>query len=114
MLPGFRAAPFDDDGALRDAVYEATAGVMIEPIQGESGVYPLADETLLAARQACDESGALPILDEIQTGIGRTGSPWAYQQTPVRPDLLTSAKALGRGLPGGGCGSNRGGRAGLE
>src|SRR5260221_10153060 len=76
---------------------------MIEPIQGESGVYPLADETLLAARQACDESGALLILDEIQTGIGRTGSLWAYQQTPVRPDLLTSAKALGGGLPVGAC-----------
>ncbi|HKB49886.1 MAG TPA: aspartate aminotransferase family protein [Solirubrobacterales bacterium] len=103
MLPGFRSVPFDDDGALRDAVYEDTAAVMIEPIQGESGVYPLADETLLAARQACDESGALLILDEIQTGIGRTGSLWAYQQTPVRPDLLTSAKALGGGLPVGAC-----------
>jgi len=103
MLPGFRSVPFDDPGALRDAVYEETAAVLIEPIQGESGVYPLSDETLLAARQACDETGALLILDEIQTGIGRTGSLWAYQQTPVRPDVLTSAKALGGGLPIGAC-----------
>jgi acetylornithine/N-succinyldiaminopimelate aminotransferase len=103
MLPGFRSVPFDDAGALRDAVHENTAAVMIEPIQGESGVYPLADETLLAARQACDEVGALLIFDEIQTGMGRTGSLWAYQQTPVEPDLLTSAKALGGGLPVGAC-----------
>ena len=103
MLPGFRSVPFDDAGALREAVYEDTAAVMIEPIQGESGIYPLADETLLAARQACDETGALLIFDEIQTGMGRTGSLWAYEQTPVRPDLLTSAKALGGGLPVGAC-----------
>ena len=103
MLPGFRSVPFDEAGALRDAVYENTAAVMIEPIQGESGVYPLSEGTLLAAREACDETGALLILDEIQTGIGRTGSLWAYEQTPVRPDLLTSAKALGGGLPIGAC-----------
>jgi predicted acetylornithine/succinylornithine family transaminase len=103
MLPGFRSVPFDDPGALRDAIYEETAAVLIEPIQGESGVYPLGEETLLAARQACDETGALLIFDEIQTGVGRTGSLWAYEQTPVRPDLLTSAKALGGGLPIGAC-----------
>jgi predicted acetylornithine/succinylornithine family transaminase len=103
MLPGFRSVPFDDAAALRDAVGENTAAVLIEPIQGESGIYPLADETLLAARQACDEAGALLIFDEIQTGMGRTGSLWAYEQTPVRPDLLTSAKALGGGLPVGAC-----------
>jgi acetylornithine/N-succinyldiaminopimelate aminotransferase len=103
MLPGFCAVPFDDAGALRDAVDGNTAAVMIEPIQGESGIYPLAEETLLAARQACDEVGALLIFDEIQTGMGRTGSLWAYQQTLVRPDVLTSAKALGGGLPVGAC-----------
>jgi acetylornithine/succinyldiaminopimelate/putrescine aminotransferase len=103
MLPGFRSVPFDDPGALRDAVYEETAAVLIEPIQGESGVYPLSEETLLAARQACDETGALLIFDEIQAGMGRTGSLWAYEQTPVRPDLLTAAKALGGGLPIGAC-----------
>jgi acetylornithine/N-succinyldiaminopimelate aminotransferase len=103
MLPGFRSVPFDDAGALREAVHEGTAAVMIEPIQGESGVYPLSEETLLAARQACDEVGALLIFDEIQTGMGRTGSLWAYEQTPVRPDVLTSAKSLGGGLPVGAC-----------
>jgi predicted acetylornithine/succinylornithine family transaminase len=103
MLPGFRSVPFNDASALRDAVYESTAAVLIEPIQGEAGVYLLSEEALLAARQACDEVGALLILDEIQTGVGRTGSLWAYQQTPVRPDVLTSAKALGGGLPVGAC-----------
>ncbi len=103
MLPGFRSVPFDDAGSLRDAVGENTAAVLLEPIQGESGIYPLSEETLLATRQACDEVGALLIFDEIQTGMGRTGSLWAYEQTPVRPDVLTSAKALGGGLPVGAC-----------
>jgi len=103
MLPGFRAVPRNDASALREAVGESTAAVLIEPIQGESGVFPITDEALLAARQACDEVGALLIFDEIQTGIGRTGSLWAYEQTPVRPDVLTSAKALGGGYPIGAC-----------
>jgi acetylornithine/N-succinyldiaminopimelate aminotransferase len=103
MLPGFRAAPSDDPGALRSAVGDRTAAVLIEPIQGEAGVYPVPDEMLAAARDACDAVGALLILDEIQTGMGRTGSLWAYQQTPVRPDVLTTAKALGGGLPIGAC-----------
>jgi len=103
MLPGFRSVPLNDAGALRDAVGESTAAVLIEPIQGEAGIYPVGDEALLAAREACDEAGALLILDEIQTGMGRTGSLWAYEQTPVRPDVLTSAKALGGGMPIGAC-----------
>ena len=103
MLPGFRAIPRNDAGALREAVGESTAAVLIEPIQGESGVFPITDEALLAARQACDEAGALLIFDEIQTGVGRTGSLWAYEQTPVRPDVITSAKALGGGYPIGAC-----------
>jgi len=103
MLPGFSSVSFDDADALRAAVGANTAAVLIEPIQGEAGVNPLSDEVLLAARQACDQSGALLILDEIQTGIGRTGSLWAYEQTPVRPDVLTSAKALGGGMPIGAC-----------
>ena len=90
-------------GALREAVDERTAAVLIEPLQGEAGVYPLSDETLLAAREACDASGALLIFDEVQTGMGRTGSLWAYEQTPVRPDVLTTAKALGGGMPIGAC-----------
>jgi predicted acetylornithine/succinylornithine family transaminase len=103
MLPGFRAVPRNDAAALRAAVGERTAAVLIEPIQGEAGIYPTSDEALLAARQACDEAGALLILDEIQTGMGRTGSLWAYQQTPVRPDVITTAKALGGGVPIGAC-----------
>ncbi|HEU4392164.1 MAG TPA: acetylornithine/succinylornithine family transaminase [Solirubrobacterales bacterium] len=103
MLPGFRAVPRNDSKALREAVGERTAAVLLEPIQGESGIHPISDEALLAAREACDEVGALLILDEIQTGIGRTGSLWAYEQTPVRPDVITSAKALGGGVPIGAC-----------
>jgi acetylornithine/N-succinyldiaminopimelate aminotransferase len=103
MLAGFRSVPIDDPEALRAAVGPATAAVMIEPILGEAGVYPVPDEMLVAAREACDEAGALLVFDEIQSGIGRTGSLWAYQQTPVRPDVITTAKALGGGLPIGAC-----------
>src|SRR3954452_20508262 len=103
MLPGFDSVPLNDTAALRAAVGESTAAGLIEPIQGEAGIYPVSDEALLAAREACDESGALLIFDEIQTGMGRTGSLWAYEQTPVRPDVLTSAKALGGGMPIGAC-----------
>ena len=76
-----------------------TAAVMIEPIQGEAGIFPISDEVLIAAREACDETGALLILDEVQTGMGRTGSLWALRAAPGRPDLMTAAKALGGGLP---------------
>jgi acetylornithine/N-succinyldiaminopimelate aminotransferase len=103
MLPGFRSVPRNDAEALRAAVGANTAAVLIEPIQGEAGVQPISDEALLAAREACDETGALLIFDEIQTGVGRTGSLWAYEQTPVRPDVITSAKALGGGFPIGAC-----------
>jgi acetylornithine/N-succinyldiaminopimelate aminotransferase len=103
MLPGFRSVPFNDAAALREAVGPNTAAVMLEPIQGEAGIFPTSEEALLTAREACDEVGALFVLDEIQTGLGRTGSLWAYEQTPVRPDVITSAKALGGGLPIGAC-----------
>ncbi|MGB7587813.1 MAG: acetylornithine/succinylornithine family transaminase [Solirubrobacterales bacterium] len=103
MLPGFRSVPLDDPAALRAAISERTAAVLIEPIQGEAGVYPVPDDVLLTAREACDAVGALLVLDEIQAGLGRTGSLWAYEQTPVRPDVLTTAKALGGGLPIGAC-----------
>jgi predicted acetylornithine/succinylornithine family transaminase len=106
LPPGFVAVPRDDPAALRAAVGEHTAAVLVEPIQGEAGVFPIADEVLVAAREACDESGALLALDEIQSGVGRTGSLWAYEQLPVRPDLITAAKALGGGLPAGACVAN--------
>jgi predicted acetylornithine/succinylornithine family transaminase len=100
---GFVAVPRDDPNALRAAVGSSTAAVMVEPIQGESGVHPIADELLLAAREECDRVGALLVFDEIQTGMGRTGTLWAYERTPVTPDVITSAKALGGGLPVGAC-----------
>lgn len=103
MLPGFRSVPFDDANALRATVNENTAAVLIEPIQGEAGVFPVSDETLKVAREICDETGALLIFDEVQTGIGRTGSLWAYEQGPVRPDVMTTAKALGGGTAVGAC-----------
>ncbi len=103
MLPGFRSVPHNDAAALREAVGERTAAVLIEPIQGEAGVHPTTDEVLATARQACEETGALLILDEVQAGMGRTGSLWAYQQTPVRPDVIVTAKALGGGVPIGAC-----------
>ena len=103
-LPGgFVAVGRDEPDALRRAVGERTAAVMIEAIQGEAGVYPIGEEALLAARSACDEAGALLVFDEIQTGMGSTGSLWAYEQLPVRPDVMTAAKALGGGLPVGAC-----------
>jgi acetylornithine/N-succinyldiaminopimelate aminotransferase len=102
-LPGFRAVPRDDPDALRAAVGESTAAVMLEPIQGETGVHVIGDEVIVAAREACDGAEALLVFDEIQTGMGRTGSLWAYQQLPVRPDVMTTAKALGGGLPVGAC-----------
>jgi acetylornithine/N-succinyldiaminopimelate aminotransferase len=98
LVPGFVVVPKDPD-ALERAVDEQTAAVLLEPIQGESGINALADELLLAAREACDRTGAALVFDEIQTGMGRTGSLWAYEQTPVVPDALTTAKALGGGLP---------------
>jgi acetylornithine/N-succinyldiaminopimelate aminotransferase len=98
LVPGFRAVPAEP-GALSDAVNEHTAAVLIEPIQGETGINVMSEELLLAARAACDERGAALVFDEIQTGMGRTGTLWAYEQTGVVPDALTSAKALGGGLP---------------
>jgi predicted acetylornithine/succinylornithine family transaminase len=100
---GFVSVSRDDPEALRAAVGSQTAAVLVEPIQGEAGVFPIDEPVLVAAREACDESGALLVFDEIQTGMGRTGSLWAYEQLPVRPDAITAAKALGGGLPVGAC-----------
>ncbi len=102
-LPGFRPVPREDPGALREAVSDRTAAVMLEPIQGETGVHVVPDEMIATAREACDAVGALLVFDEIQTGMGRTGSLWAYEQLPARPDVMTTAKALGGGLPVGAC-----------
>src|SRR4051812_42011500 len=97
LVPGFRI----DNGF--ESVDERTAAVILEPIQGESGIQPLPEETLRAARAACDRSGALLIFDEVQCGMGRTGTLWAYEQYGVKPELMTLAKGLGGGLPIGAC-----------
>jgi len=99
LVPGFRAVQPNDPQALAAAVDDSTAAVLLEPIQGETGVHVLSDELLRAARAACDEHRAALIFDEIQTGMGRTGTLWAYEQTGVVPDAITLAKALGGGLP---------------
>jgi acetylornithine/N-succinyldiaminopimelate aminotransferase len=98
LVPGFVVAPKDAD-ALSRTVDEHTAAVLLEPIQGETGINILSDELLRTAREACDRTGAALIFDEIQCGMGRTGTLWAYEQTDVVPDALTSAKGLGGGLP---------------
>ena len=103
LVPGFKAVPRDDPDALAAAVSEETAAVIIEPIQGESGIHPISEEVLRAARDACDRHGALLVFDEIQCGMGRTGKMWAWQHAQVEPDVMTVAKGLGGGLPIGAC-----------
>ncbi|MCX6394509.1 MAG: aspartate aminotransferase family protein [Solirubrobacterales bacterium] len=98
LVPGFSAVCADVT-AITAAVNDETAAVLIEPIQGEGGIYPVPDDVLVAAREACDRHGALLIFDEVQTGAGRTGSLWAYQQTSVVPDAMTIAKGVGAGFP---------------
>src|SRR6266446_3856900 len=98
-----RFVPYGDAGALRAAVGPDVAAVFLEPGLGESGVVPAPEGYLLAAREACDQAGALLVLDEIQSGIGRTGAWFAHQAAGVRPDVLTLAKGLGGGLPIGMC-----------
>jgi predicted acetylornithine/succinylornithine family transaminase len=98
LVPGLVVVPKDVE-ALRAAVTERTAAVLAEPVQGETGVWVLPDELLLAARAACDQVGAALVFDEIQSGMGRTGTLWAHEQTPVVPDAMTVAKALGGGVP---------------
>ena len=98
LVPGFIVAEPTVEG-ITAAVTQNTAAVLIEPIRGESGVWPVPDEVLVAAREACDRVGAALMFDEIQTGLGRTGPVWRFQSTPVVPDVMTSAKALGGGLP---------------
>ncbi len=100
LVPGFRVAARDSADLPVD---DRTAAVLIEPIQGESGILPVDLEVLAAAREACDAHDALLIFDEIQCGMGRTGDLWAWQGLGVRPDVMTAAKGLGGGLPIGAC-----------
>jgi acetylornithine aminotransferase len=101
MVPGFKYGTFNDVEAVNDLVTEGTCGVIVEPIQGEGGVNVATPEFLLALRKRCTEVGAVLIFDEIQCGLGRTGTFWAHNGYPkeCHPDILTTAKALGNGFP---------------
>lgn len=96
---GFAHAPFGDLAAVEAMIDDSTCAILCEPVQGESGVRPLEKSYLQGIRDLCDKHGLLLIFDEVQTGIGRTGSLFAYQQLGVVPDIMTSAKGLGNGLP---------------
>jgi len=99
LLPGVSHVAYNNIEALSKAVNEETAAVILEVVQGEGGVYPASAEYIQAARRICDERGALLIMDEIQTGFGRTGKLFAIQHFDVTPDLLTCAKSLAGGVP---------------
>jgi len=99
MLPGFRYGTYNDVAAIPELVTENTAGVIVEPIQGEGGINVATPEFMQALRKRCDEVGAILIFDEIQCGLSRTGDLWAYTTSGVHPDILTTAKALGNGIP---------------
>ncbi len=99
LVPGFSYVPFNDIAALEKAITEKTAAVMIEPVQGEGGVNIPDRDYLKRLREICDSNGILLVLDEVQTGIGRTGKLFAYQHSGIAPDIMTLAKALGGGLP---------------
>jgi predicted acetylornithine/succinylornithine family transaminase len=103
LPPGFVHVPYDDVDAIRAATGERTVAVMLEPIMGEIGVIPPAPGYLRSVREWCDEQGLLLILDEIQTGLGRTGRWFAHQHEGIAPDVMTLAKGLGGGVPIGAC-----------
>jgi acetylornithine aminotransferase/acetylornithine/N-succinyldiaminopimelate aminotransferase len=99
MVPGFNYVPYNDLAAMDAAITDRTCAVMLEPVMGESGVYPATLEYMQGVRRLCDARGALLILDEVQTGLGRTGTMFAYEQYDILPDVVTLAKALGGGVP---------------
>jgi len=99
LTPKFIHVPANDTTALKNAVTDNTCAIMLEVIQGESGVHPLTKEYLQLARELCDDNGLLLIYDEVQTGIGRTGSLFGYEYFGIEPDIFTLAKALGGGVP---------------
>lgn len=99
VVPGFEHVPMDDVDALNRAVDGNTAAVLLEPVLGEGGVFPLSDEFLRAARAACDREGALLIADEVQSGMGRTGTFFAFERSGIEPDVVTMAKGLANGVP---------------
>ncbi|MGE3976939.1 MAG: acetylornithine transaminase [Nitrospira sp.] len=103
LMPGFAYAPFNDFGAIESMVNAKTTAIMLEPIQGEGGVYVADRDYLRNLRQLCTQQDILLIFDEIQTGMGRTGTLFAHEQLDVKPDIMTLAKGLGGGVPIGAC-----------
>lgn len=99
LLPGVRVAPFNDLTAAAGAIDDSVCAVIVEPVQGEGGIHPADESFLRGLRELCDQHNALLIFDEVQCGLGRTGTLWAHQSTGVTPDLLTAAKPLAGGLP---------------
>ncbi len=99
LLPGVTHVPFNDVARLEEAVDPTTDAVILEVVQGEGGVHPATVEFLRAARAVCDRTGALLVLDEVQTGMGRTGRRWAFEHAGIVPDLLALAKSLAGGVP---------------
>ena len=99
LVPGFSHVPYNSIEALEKAVNEQTAALLLEPVQGEGGVHPAADGYLEAAQRICREHGTLLVIDEVQTGFGRTGKMFAYQHTAITPDLLCCSKSLAGGIP---------------
>lgn len=99
VLPGAKFIPFNDTDALKETFDDEVAGVIVEPVQGEGGIHIAKAEFLETARELCDATGAMLIFDEVQTGCGRTGEWFGYQQFNVVPDIMTLAKALGSGAP---------------
>lgn len=98
-VPGFKHVPLNDINALKNAIDSKTCAVMLEPIQGEGGVYAASKEYINAMRKICDEKGILLIFDEVQTGLGRTGKMFAYEHYGIEPDIMTLAKGIGGGFP---------------
>jgi acetylornithine/N-succinyldiaminopimelate aminotransferase len=99
LLPGFVHLDFGDHEALQAAITEKTAGILVEPVQGEGGIRPLPDACLKGLRDLCDEHGILMILDEVQCGVGRTGKLFAHEWAGVGPDIMMVAKGIGGGFP---------------
>ena len=99
LLPGFTHVEFGDHDALREAVTDKTAAILIEPVQGEGGIRPVPDQCLKGLRDLCDEHGILLIFDEVQCGVARTGKLFAHEWSGVTPDIMMVAKGIGGGFP---------------
>ena len=103
LLPGFKVVEFDNLDAALAAVDENTAGFLLEPIQGEGGIRPASDEFIKGLRAVCDEKDLMLVFDEVQCGVARTGTLYAYEQYGIEPDIMASAKGIGGGFPLGAC-----------